>query len=673
MIDKKLIYRDLIISQGGFYGDNGKWNAIKVINGEVYRDRVETIIVKDGKEVFIKIKDNKDYRLPGGGIDVDTTPEAQAINECHEETHFEIKNIENTGITRIFYYDIGNKLANEIYNKTGILQKGGFAKIFIAEYNGPYNGHIDEVDEDPFIRSGKWYSFKEAMGIFGKEHKEALMQYIKSHENVIESVSEEEELEYIAESYFTNRIKNFFLLRDKKIQEIDLKELNRNLDYLIKEYKIKKKINIFKKSNDQLHLTLIGKISFPVKKYIPNLNITSVEIVHDFTETTMYYNCAFINPITKEPQIHLSREFFEEINREMQIFIFLHELGHVRLSHILYKNKPYPYSIKHGYDGKTANALAQRILDVERGKVAYTEINADRYATLNGAKRYNILKLSNDQDGGIYDYNNQEVARRYDIVTKRNNAFDKRYGITRESYDDTDDYTTESYFTNYFANWFKLNTKEIRTDTSVKRVVEIIKEMKSFYEKNKNKKDSYDGNAKVHSILTYGKVLDTENADNNVILFAIDFSNTNNNTNAYALYSNNKYHVVLNPSFFKLSSDNQIFIILHEIGHIRLNHANPKNMPVNIFGDDTTYNKIRAENIMNDRVMYTELNADLYAVLNGAKLYSILDIGPKSDNFDDRNSTIYTNSELANRYRSTAQRSLEMGVFTNLPIIKKRY
>ena len=67
--------------------------------------------------------------------------------------------------------------------------------------------------------------------------------------------------------------------------------------------------------------------------------------------------------------------------------------------------------------------------------------------------------------------------------------------------------------------------------------------------------------------------------------------------------------------------------------------------------------------ILNGGTMYTELNADLYAVLNGAKLYAILDIVFKKD-FDEKgNPFIYTNYELSDRYKKTTERVLRRELF----------
>ena len=59
------------ISQGGYYNTDGDWNNIITLDeypGKLLRGRVEVLILKDGK-LFMYMKDNGNYRIPGGGFD----------------------------------------------------------------------------------------------------------------------------------------------------------------------------------------------------------------------------------------------------------------------------------------------------------------------------------------------------------------------------------------------------------------------------------------------------------------------------------------------------------------------------------------------------------------------------------------------------------------------------
>ena len=121
------------IRDGGFYGKNGVWNSIITFSGDkrIYRERVETIIVKDGKEVFVKKKPNGEYFLPGGSTEKDLPHKQQAINECREEAHINVKNIEFTGIT----YKKTHEPPKWAKDEKMIQWQGTYTEVYTAEYD----------------------------------------------------------------------------------------------------------------------------------------------------------------------------------------------------------------------------------------------------------------------------------------------------------------------------------------------------------------------------------------------------------------------------------------------------------------------------------------------------------------------------------------------------------
>jgi 8-oxo-dGTP pyrophosphatase MutT (NUDIX family) len=643
--EEKRIMRQNAILNGGYYDENNRWNAVKVIGNNLYRNRIETIIIKDNKFAFIKVtNDPGKYKLPGGSLDKDTTLEQQAINECHEETHFEVSNISNTGITYMINYPNDNR-NKDTYYKYGIKLTGAYTQIFTARYDGKYTGHIDDVDEDPYVRSGKWYTFKEAFGIFNKHHKDALSQYIKNN-NI---VSDNDKMnEYTMEGYVFNRLKNHFQLKDKSIKEIDILKLNKLLDTISLKYDLEKRRYHPSGSSS------LGIYKIPVKNNYIDINV----------EILVYYALDEDSPAftTYSPENHrnyiiLSPYFFENIDRESQLYIFMHEVGHIRLGHVMPKNMlkkrgEYIYNQK-------------RIEDIQKGKVSYTELNADTYSVINGGKRNRILDLTKRSDDYFSTINNQELARRYDIATKRKQVFDKKYGYdTYESNEDIidGDYTTESYFFNWFSNELKLWSKEIRSDFPKEAVENILLVLNKAYKSHKSDKKYQNKNAYCFMSLKTPKYKENIKFSIEYIQFCISFADTASGP-AYAMATDDGFYlVVVTPEFFTLSKDAQQFALLHEVGHIRLEHVAPQNYPCDIFGNPI-YGGQRMADILNGGTMYTELNADLYAVLNGAKLYAILDIVFKKD-FDEKgNPFIYTNYELSDRYKKTTERALRRELF----------
>jgi len=645
--EEKRIMRQNILLNGGYYDENDRWNAIKVISNNLYRNRIETIIIKDNKFVFIKVTNEPGkYKLPGGSLDKDTTLEQQAINECHEETHFEVSNISNTGITYMINYPNDNR-TKDTYYKYGIKLTGAFTQIFTANYDGKYRGHIDDIDEDPYVRSGKWYTFKEAFGIFNKYHKDALFQYIKDN-NI---VSDNDKMnEYTMEGYILNRLKNHFQLKNKDIQEIDMAKLNKILNELIKQYRLSK-INFFKGSYIKL-----GVFKIPLKR--PTDEYIKFILFVDGNRDEVESNSATALYFDNENTIILEPVFFKEYDRDNQIFTLLHEIGHIRLKHVLPKNQKDIF-------GKQMHMWKKREKDIRNGKVSYLELNADTYSVLNGGKRYEILSHPANSDSEMETLGNQENSRRYDIVTKRKQAFDKKYGYnTYESIEDNvdGDYTTEGYFFNWFVNELKLWSKEIRSDFPKEAVENILLVLNKAYKSHKSDKKYQNKNAYCFMSLKTPKYIENTKFSIEYIQFCISFADKESGP-AYAMATEDGFYlVVVTPEFFTLSKDAQQFALLHEIGHIRLEHVAPQNYPCDIFGNPI-YSGQRMADILNGGTMYTELNADLYAVLNGAKLYAILDIVFKKD-FDEKgNPFIYTNYELSDRYKKTTERVLRRELF----------
>ena len=634
--EERKIFRQKALMNNGYYDKNGNWNAIKVINGNIYRDRVETLIIKDKKFVFIKLAGEKGkYKLPGGSLGKDITPETQAINECHEETHFEVDNLQSTGITYKINYTDSNKSKDNEY-QYGVRYIGAFTSLFTAEYTGQYTGKIAEADEDPYIRSGKWYTFKEAFGIFNTWHRDALLQYIK-----LNLPTEE----YTTEGYFLNRVKNSVLLKSKNIQEIDINASNYMVSQIVMKY------NKLRFTSGNKKVT-VGFYRVPLKSG----GSFEVGIVIDFGGDKVGNPAYAYKTVGGDDAITFNPAFFKA-SKDDQLFTLLHELGHIRLKH----TDPNNYKIAFG---RRYDPYVTRGNDIKRGGVSYVELNADTYSVLNGGRAYTLLNPDRDDDEDS-KLNNLELARRYDIATRRKDAFERKYG-TIESVED--ELTTESYFTNWFSNEFKLWSKEIRTDTPQDCLEHTLMLLDKAYLKHKNDKKYQNGNIYSFATTTGPNFKKDGKYTTDLISYCINFTDKNNGP-AYAMVSDDGENlVVVTPEYFTMSKETKKYVLLHEIGHIRLDHLNPKNIPVDLFGNPI-FDKLRTENILSGKTMYTELNADLYAILNGAKLYTILDVAHKQDFDSEKNPFIYSNYEIADRFKKATERALRRDLFKGLPKI----
>ena len=206
----------------------------------------------------------------------------------------------------------------------------------------------------------------------------------------------------------------------------------------------------------------------------------------------------------------------------------------------------------------------------------------------------------------------------------------------------------ESYISNYFRN--KKLLKEISDNPELNRqaVIDIINNLKKKYSSlsttSKIKRERLKPDVKniFHPVVTL------DFSDQSSITIAICFDDTEI-TDGCA-FQTEEYGdiVVIYPRFFKTGLENQIFTVLHEIGHVRLDHLERRHSHKNLLFMDNSI-KHREDIMRKGKSVYPENNADLYAVLNGAKMYSILNSSFNKDTdkeFDYR----FTNAELASRY-----------------------
>ena len=415
---QKREFIDKVVKDGGFVGKNNTWHSVISLNGKLYRDRVETIIL-NGNQVFVKKKPNGDYYLPGGSTEDGVSKIDQAIAECHEEAHMNVKNVEATGITYKKEYD--KKFST--MSKTGIPFEyyGAQTEIFIADYDSSFKGKIKSVDEDPFILSGKWYSTKECFSFFEKEHRQALLFAIKRKKNTV-----------VTESYINNYFKNKkFLKKISNAPDIERSSVEQAIGILKKSY-----IDLISKSKIKREMKQddVGTIFHPILSFdFPDKTTITVAICfdeHSFTDGAAFHTDEYGDIVVVYPI------FFKKTKNE-QVFTILHEIGHVRLGHLYHHNLT-PF----WYNDDTDN---YRMKAMRHGKAVYPEVNADLYAVLNGASMYSILQNSFKKDADDeYDYRftNQELANRYSSVF---NQYKKLRRYSESTEDSTVNYSVTKY------------------------------------------------------------------------------------------------------------------------------------------------------------------------------------------------------------------------------------
>jgi len=227
--------------------------------------------------------------------------------------------------------------------------------------------------------------------------------------------------------------------------------------------------------------------------------------------------------------------------------------------------------------------------------------------------------------------------------------------IDNFGFDETqeDQIMMESYFFNWFKNKILLHNLGTNPEMNMKIVKKFLKLSETKFHEIQNS-DEYKAMSKKKRADSIFPVASIKFSDGQEIYITLiyDYNSftpaaatelTNQETNG----NGNIKLVLLYPNFFDANNETKAYIMLHEIGHIRLGHTDPRNSYRGIMDKDDEQRRIRY--MINGDVVYTEVNADLYAMLNGAKMYSILDNSINKD-FDKKGDYRYTNSEIARRY-----------------------
>lgn len=187
-----------------FKGTDGCDNTIVNIDGydKPLRAKSEVIIFdgKDNTSIFLRRVDKKGYyKLPGGTWNKDEDPKDAAIRETKEEARINIKNV-NYVTTRIEPNIDQKKYTKDIPDD--LKWDGYYCQIYTAEYDSPFTGYVNKVDEDiDLTYNGRFYPISEVYDKLRPEHKEAITNFLNSKGlSLNESVDEDEIDSFIFES-----------------------------------------------------------------------------------------------------------------------------------------------------------------------------------------------------------------------------------------------------------------------------------------------------------------------------------------------------------------------------------------------------------------------------------------------------------------------------------------
>lgn len=227
--------------------------------------------------------------------------------------------------------------------------------------------------------------------------------------------------------------------------------------------------------------------------------------------------------------------------------------------------------------------------------------------------------------------------------------------------DSKEENVTESYISNYFGNMKLLKDISKNPEITIGAIDQCISILKKTYDnmsvKSKIRKEVESGKAKD----IFYPVINFEFPDKGSITVALTFYN--NFSPASAMHDDESGDVVIvSPGFFKEKKEAQRYILLHEIGHIRLLHVLERNAHRKYFGGligPENNDEYREKLMLKGKAQYIEQNADLYAMLNGAKMYGIVAAMYNKD-FDKEYDYRATNAELAKRYNEVYKRYVKL-------------
>ena len=210
------------IEQGGYYNTDGDWNNVITLEeypGKLFRGRVEVLILKENK-LFMYMRENGNYRIPGGGFDKGVLNKDQAFIETKEEAKLIIENIKYTGVTYTHVYD-------EVWesNDNEIPYHGNYNEVYVATYKEDYHGYIRKgLSDMELTNKGKFYDLSEIEHLLREPHKQALANVFKT--TVAESNTDDEILSTIEQlqvilQKMHNTISMYHCIQNRDIEPVD--------------------------------------------------------------------------------------------------------------------------------------------------------------------------------------------------------------------------------------------------------------------------------------------------------------------------------------------------------------------------------------------------------------------------------------------------------------------
>ena len=179
MENGNIIYEPTIRLYGSCTDLNGLYNALVKLKGFDFwfRGRSEMLVLNSNNEVFLELRKDKTYKIPGGSWDKNESYQSAAERETMEEARMIVKDV----MESISYGEI-REPSSWVYDKIPekYIWHGYYTKLFIGRFDRRFNGHIDEHDLDSLERDGRFYNINKVWGLLKEPHKIALKNYLQS-------------------------------------------------------------------------------------------------------------------------------------------------------------------------------------------------------------------------------------------------------------------------------------------------------------------------------------------------------------------------------------------------------------------------------------------------------------------------------------------------------------
>ena len=163
---------------------NGKYQPIAKVKGFNFkcRGRSELLVIKGNSVYLAKDKEGLygNYSVPGGGWDATEPHDVSASREAEEEARLSTKNVQYGGNYLTEYPEPHKWVQEKIPKKEQ--WRGYYTEVYIGEYTGKFNGHIDEEDKDDIINVGKFYPISEVQDILNPVHRRIIDAYIQQRD-----------------------------------------------------------------------------------------------------------------------------------------------------------------------------------------------------------------------------------------------------------------------------------------------------------------------------------------------------------------------------------------------------------------------------------------------------------------------------------------------------------